>query len=197
MYVECCGLFPSSALNARHLIRCIILTKNIHREVFLPLGRFMYWTDWGIDERIEKADMDGQNRVTVVDSGLYYPNGLALDIERNWLYWIDRSYDRLELYEFPTNTRRQVISSQVYLRHPFGLALNQNYLYWTSQYYNGIYRADRPNGGNVVKILSTESRPYLVHAYDVNNTFTPGISTQICPSVLRNSRIGISIWAYK
>ena len=139
------------------------------------LGRFLYWTDWGIDERIEKADMDGRNRVTVIDSGLYYPNGLALDFDRNWLYWIDASYERLEVYEFPTNTRRQVISSQVYLRYPFGLALHQNHLYWTSQYYNGIYRADRQNGGNVVKILSTESQPLLIHAYDVNNTFLPGI----------------------
>ena len=148
--------------------------KILSERLFL-LGSFVYWTDWGIDERIEKADMDGRNRVTVIDSGLYYPNGLALDFDRNWLYWIDGLYERLEVYEFPTNTRRQVISSHVYLSYPFGLALNQNHLYWTSQYYYGIYRADRQNGGNVVKILSTESQPQLIHAYDVNNTFLPGI----------------------
>ncbi|CAH3029645.1 unnamed protein product, partial [Porites evermanni] len=156
------------------LYRRIIINKDLQSptDIALDVTRgFMYWTDWGIDKRIEKADMDGQNRVTVIDSGLYYPNGLALDIDRNWLYWIDASYERLEVYEFPTNTRRQVISSHVYLRYPFGLALHQNHLYWTSQYYNGIYRADRQNGENVVKILSTESQPLLIHAYDKQRSF--------------------------
>ena len=126
--------------------------------------------------------MDGQNRSIVVNSGIYYPNGLALDLTRNWLYWIDWNYEKLEVYEFPTNTRREIISSyeQAFLYFPFGLALHQNYLFWTERHFNGIYRADRETGANVVKVLSTQSSPYLIHAYDRNTTIIPGISNCVC-----------------
>ena len=139
----------------------------------------MYWTDWGIYERIEKADMNGQSRSIVINSGLYYPNGLSLDLTKNWLYWIDQYYEKMEVYEFSTNTRRQVISSQgqVYLRSPIGLALYENHLFWTDWYFYGIYRADRTTGRDVVKVLSTQSRPMLIHAYDKNTTVIPGRST--------------------
>lgn len=140
--------------------------------------RFMYWTDWGLDERIEKANMDGANRTIVIRSGLYYPSGLALDITKNWLYWVDWHYDKLEVYEFPSKTRREIISShsETFLSYPLGLALYGDQLYWADRNWKGIYHADRDTGGNVVKILSTQSLPTLIHAYDKNNTVTPGIS---------------------
>ena len=140
--------------------------------------RFMYWTDWGFDERIEKANMDGANRTIVIRSGLYFPSGLALDIAKNWLYWLDWHYDKLEVYEFPSETRREIISShsETFLSYPLGLALYGNHIYWADSNWNGIYRADRETGGNVVKILSTQSMPTLIHAYDRNNTVIPGIS---------------------
>lgn len=137
----------------------------------------MYWTDWGIDERIEKADMDGGNRTIVIRTGIYFPNGLALDVTRNWLYWIDWFYEKLEVYEFPSETRREIISShsEAFLRYPFGLAIYGDHLYWTDRSWRGIYRADRETGGNTKKVLSTQSRPTLIHAYDKNKAVTPGI----------------------
>ena len=39
----------------------------------------MYWTDWGSDARIERADLNGNNRQTLVDDGLTWPNGMAVD----------------------------------------------------------------------------------------------------------------------
>ena len=72
-------------------------------------NRYMYWTVWGWYEGIERADMDGTNRRVITRYGLLYPNGLTLDVSRNWLYWIDTSYGKLEVYEFPSNTRRTII----------------------------------------------------------------------------------------
>lgn len=138
----------------------------------------MYWTDWGIDERIEKADMDGTNRTIVIRTGIYFPSGLALDVAKNWLYWVDWYYDKLEVYEFPSQSRREIISShsEPFLSSPLGLALYGNHLYWTDRTWRGIYGADRETGENVEKILSTQSRPTLIHAYEKNKTVTPGIS---------------------
>ena len=140
-------------------------------------NRYMYWTDWGWDERIERADMDGTNRRVITRYGLLYPNGLTLDVSRNWLYWIDTTYGKLEVYEFPSNTRRTIIPAyrEPFLTSPLGLTLYGSNFFWTDTHLDGIYRADRNTGGNASKVLSTSSQPALIRAYDRNMNITPGI----------------------
>ncbi len=49
----------------------------------------MYWTDWGVDARIERADMDGNNRVRIVQDNLGWPNGLTIDRPSARIIWAD------------------------------------------------------------------------------------------------------------
>ena len=140
-------------------------------------NRYMYWTYWGWYRGIERADMDGTNRRVITRYRLLYPNGLTLDVSRNWLYWIDTSYGKLEVYEFPSNTRRTIIPAyrEPLLTSPLGLTFYGSNFFWTDTHLDGIYRADRNTGGNASKVLSTSSRPALIHAYDRNMNITPGI----------------------
>ena len=39
----------------------------------------MFWTDWGVPAKIERAGMDGSNRITIVSKDLKWPNGIAID----------------------------------------------------------------------------------------------------------------------
>ena len=43
------------------------------------LTRHIYWTDWGDNPKIERADLDGNDRLTLVSTELILPNGLAID----------------------------------------------------------------------------------------------------------------------
>lgn len=150
----------------------------------------MYWTDgfyWSYESKIERSDMDGGNRTMAIHSGSgFYPYGLALDVTQNWLYWVDRYNDKLEVYEFPSKKRRQIISahSHHFLSYPFGLALYENHLYWTDHNWYGVYRVDRETGGNVQKVLSIQSRPMSIHAYDKNISVTPGIFQLELPKIV-------------
>ena len=155
---------------------CFYFTSAFFFLLFIT-NRYMYWTDWGWDERIERADMDGTNRRVITRYELRYPNGLTLDVSRNWLYWIDTSYGKLEVYEFPSNTRRTIIPAyrEPLLTSPLGLTFFGSNFFWTDTHLDGIYRADRNTGGNASKVLSTSSRPALIHAYDRNMNITPGI----------------------
>ena len=63
-------------------------TSFSHRASVL-LVRYMYWTDWGEIPRIERAGMDGSTRKVIVDSDIYWPNGLTIDLEEQKLYWAD------------------------------------------------------------------------------------------------------------
>ena len=52
----------------------------------------MYWTDWGEEAKIEKAGMDGSHRTLLVDSNIYWPNGITLDYDENKVYWVDANF---------------------------------------------------------------------------------------------------------
>ena len=57
----------------------------------------MFWTDWGTSPKIERAHLDGSNRVTIVDSRLGWPNGVAIDHADNKLYWVDANTQAVEV----------------------------------------------------------------------------------------------------
>ena len=41
--------------------------------------RYMYWADWGVVPKIERAYMDGCNRTVLVKQGIDKPNGVTID----------------------------------------------------------------------------------------------------------------------
>lgn len=57
----------------------------------------MYWTDWGEVPKIERADLDGMERVVMVNTSLGWPNGLALDYHERKIYWGDAKTDKIEV----------------------------------------------------------------------------------------------------
>ena len=46
----------------------------------------LYWTNWGIQPTIEKSNYDGTNRQVIINSGLGFPNGLAVDSQGKVFY---------------------------------------------------------------------------------------------------------------
>lgn len=60
-------------------------------DLFFWMTRYMYWTDWGTNAKIERATLGGNFRVPIVNTSLVWPNGLTLDFETDLLYWADAS----------------------------------------------------------------------------------------------------------
>ena len=60
-----------------------------------PTGNLMYWTDWGT-EKIQRANLDGTNVQDLVtrSNGLRNPNGIALDLTDQKMYWTDQFTDK-------------------------------------------------------------------------------------------------------
>lgn len=50
---------------------------------------YMFWTDWGREPCIERADMDGNNRRILIRSNLGWPNGIAIDEATSRIIWVD------------------------------------------------------------------------------------------------------------
>lgn len=51
--------------------------------------RFMYWTDWGENAKLERSGMDGSDRTVLISNNLGWPNGLTVDKASSQLLWAD------------------------------------------------------------------------------------------------------------
>jgi len=134
----------------------------------------MYWCDWGVDHKIEVANMDGGGRRLLVERGLYWPNGLTLDRTNDRLYWVDAWYDILEFYDLETHSITTLIERSYILQHPFGLTLFDDHLYWTDWSLDTVYKADKTSpSSNFTVFADGLGQPMDIHAYDKNQTL-PG-----------------------
>ena len=84
--------------------------------------REMFWTDWGQKPKIEMSDMDGKNRVILVDSDIVWPNGLAIDIynrkSSRILYYTDAKLDKIGSYNMHTKKKKVKKHTTVYRYWP-------------------------------------------------------------------------------
>lgn len=52
--------------------------------------------------------MDGSNRISIVNEGIFWPNGLAIDFSANRLYWTDAKLHVIESSAFDGSDRKKV-----------------------------------------------------------------------------------------
>ena len=133
----------------------------------------MYWSDWGVEHKIEVANMDGDNRSTLIKRGLYWPTGLTLDDANNRLYWVDAWFHSLEYYDLERHTITTLLQDKSILSRPFGLALLEDNIYWTDWSLDAVYQLGKDSPSNSTALVSGLIQPMDIHAYDRNRTL-PG-----------------------
>jgi len=111
-------------------------------------NRLMFWTDWGRVPKIERANMDGTDRRTIVSENILWPNGLTLDLENNRLFWVDAKLHVIFSSDFEGQNRQVLLTSYRHLQHPFSIAVFENDVYWTDWQKQMIYKVSRVHGRN-------------------------------------------------
>ncbi|XP_071041955.1 low-density lipoprotein receptor-related protein 1B [Parasteatoda tepidariorum] len=128
----------------------------------------MYWTDWSPDHpRIEKAALDGTQRIILVNTSLGWPNGLSIDVVERKLYWGDAKTDKIEVSNLDGSDRRELVSDQ--LPHIFGFSLLGNYIYWTDWQRRSIERVDKITGVNREILIEQLHDVMGIKAINVND----------------------------
>lgn len=130
----------------------------------------MFWSDWGAS-RIERANMDGTARSTLVSSGLTWVNSLALDSKNKLLYWCDGRRARIERIDFQGNNRMLVLDLPSGKSHPFGLALYEDTPFWTDWKTNSVHKYNMTLTVTEV-VIQGMGRPMGIHIYDYRSTST-------------------------
>ena len=127
----------------------------------MPTCRWMYWTDYGSLDKIERASMDGKSRTVLHSTGLSTPYGLTLDFDTQTLYWTDYTLDTLESSNADGTNRR--LLTRLNIQCPYGLTFFDQKLYWGDWCQHVIYSTfvNSPNSASV--LISTGSDPYRMH----------------------------------
>ena len=112
----------------------------------------MYWSDWGEPAKIERASMDGSNREVLHNTGLTWPNGLAIDYDLQRLYWADAFHDRIE-YSGVDGVGREILLTVVNgLHHPFAITISGDQVYWTDWSNFTVYTAHKQSAISILPV---------------------------------------------
>ncbi|KAL6038747.1 hypothetical protein STEG23_008240, partial [Scotinomys teguina] len=127
------------------------------------INMFMYWTDWGEVPKIERAGMDGSSRLVIINTEIYWPNGLTLDYEERKLYWADAKLNFIHKSNLDGTNRQAVVKGS--LPHPFALTLFEDTLYWTDWNTHSILACNKYTGEGLREIHSNIFSPMDIHAF--------------------------------
>ncbi|XP_022106372.1 low-density lipoprotein receptor-related protein 6-like [Acanthaster planci] len=130
-----------------------------------PERGLLFWTDWGEIPKIERAGMDGSEhyRKVIIDTNIFWPNGLTLDYDTSKLYWADAKYSYIHRCNFDGGNREQVLQGS--LPHPFALTLFEDTLYWTDWETHSIHACNKMDGGNLRVVHEDLFSPMDIHSY--------------------------------
>lgn len=150
--------------------RIVLVKENITQPRGMcldpsPGARWMFWTDWGENPRIERIGMDGTNRSTIINTKIYWPNGLTLDTANQRVYFADSKLDFIDFCYYNGSGRQQVLAGSHYLLHPHSLTLFEDTLYWTDRQLNRVLSAHKFKGNNQTVVSHLISQPLSIHVH--------------------------------
>ena len=134
--------------------------------VFPPSG-LIFWSDLGDLghlARIERADLDGANRLAIVSDYVVWPAALSVDAVQTKIYWVDVRLNSLSSSNFDGTNYRTVTSHLSSLSHPVSLDTLEDWLYWANWGLTNttISRYNKMTGGDP-QVLTTISRVRTVN----------------------------------
>ncbi|XP_037739600.1 prolow-density lipoprotein receptor-related protein 1 isoform X1 [Chelonia mydas] len=157
----------------------------------------VFFTDYGQIPKVERCDMDGQNRTKLVDSKIVFPHGITLDLVSRLVYWADAYLDYIEVVDYEGKNRHTIIQG-ILIEHLYGLTVFENYLYATNsdnanaQQKTSVIRVNRFNSteyqvvtrvdkGGALHIYHQRRQPTVrSHACEPDQFGKPGGCSDIC-----------------
>ncbi|GAB6028318.1 hypothetical protein CHUAL_002491 [Chamberlinius hualienensis] len=148
--------------------RVVLVNDNIEQPRGLSLdptekARFIFWSEWGSNPRIERMGMDGSGRISIITTKIFWPNGLALDLPTKHIYFADSKLDYIDYCNYDGTGRQQVLAGSHYLLHPHSLTIFEDKLYWTDRQLNRVSSCNKFHGDNQTVVTHMVGQPLGIH----------------------------------
>lgn len=109
------------------------------------MNRYIYWTEWGGQPRIRRAQMDGSDVKTLLGNGeLGRAHSLTIDYADQRLYWVDLDGNEIVSSNMTGGDRKQITETNE--NHISRISLFNEFIYWTRR--SSIERANKTTGAN-------------------------------------------------
>ena len=79
--------------------------------IFYFRARYLFWSDWGRQPRIERSGLDGSNRIVIVFKDLFWPNALTIDYPNKRLYFADARMNFIDFCDYDGLNRYKVFGN--------------------------------------------------------------------------------------
>ncbi|KAL3841911.1 hypothetical protein ACJMK2_020000 [Sinanodonta woodiana] len=142
----------------------------------------IFWTDVGL-KTISRAFMNGSSMEHIIQYGLVYLEGMAVDWVANNIYWADSGSNRIEVARLDGSARKVLIWKN--LTHPRALILDppNGYIYWTTWSETPKLERASLDGSNREVLLSNLGRVHgLTIDYTEKKLFWSDMDKQIIES---------------
>ncbi|GAB0086083.1 Low-density lipoprotein receptor-related protein [Sergentomyia squamirostris] len=130
----------------------------------VPARKLLVWTDWGESPKIESSSMDGDptsRKVLVKDKSIFWPNGLAVDLERELIYWVDGKLHLLQVMRLDGSDRKTLATNLIY---PYSLTMLHEHIFWTDWQLYAINTLS--SSGEVRELFNVSVSPISVRIWD-------------------------------
>ncbi|XP_070576042.1 low-density lipoprotein receptor-related protein 4-like isoform X2 [Ptychodera flava] len=142
----------------------------LHRRLYFTNWNVLYATNSG-DEwaRIEMVNLDGSNRKRIIESGLYHPRAIQLDVEAGYLYYSDWGVEAAIVRTDLDGQNPVVIHSQN-VDNPNAIALTSSLMYFIDSHVTSnsppTLESSNLDGTNRISISFPMKIPF---GLDINN----------------------------
>lgn len=128
----------------------------------------MFWTVYGLNRKIERATLSGNQRVAIITANLHWPFGIDLDRRNRIVFWVDGWLNRVECVDYHGNNRKLLFHHRPWPSfYFFGVTFFSSFLFVSGWGQSSIYRfnVNNANGGAVSNVTISEEIDGLV-VYD-------------------------------
>ncbi|RXG68624.1 Low-density lipoprotein receptor 1 [Armadillidium vulgare] len=133
-----------------------------------PFKGYVYWTDWGLDAKIERAMLDGSDRKAIVtEPHVAWPNGITIDPSTDRMYWCDGRLRTISSANLDGSDIKVILYSPTFLRQPFSITVFEDRLYWTDWSKTALFSANKFTGSGIQNVSAGHmlESPKVVHVY--------------------------------
>jgi len=121
--------------------RRAIIWQNISKSRAVdvdPTEGLIFYTDWGVPAHLGRADMDGGNRMTLLENNhasgsdqVIWPNAMVIDHPNKNIYWMDANLHSIECISYEGKERYTITKHDtVNLGHPYKMQIFEDMFIW-------------------------------------------------------------------
>ncbi|KAI6184989.1 hypothetical protein M3Y97_00656200 [Aphelenchoides bicaudatus] len=131
-----------------------------------PMKGLIFWADLASDSRIERAGMNGQDRLTILkEPQLKRPTALTIDVLQQRLYWADSKLKSIMSADYYGQNIKTILHAHSIIRFPYSMVVFENQIFYSDRDQANILSMNRFDGSDIQILFTRLPGPTSLRIY--------------------------------